>query len=112
MIVRFTVCMLALFVSLFDTHPLRAHEGHAPEGHAHVRGTVTAVSDGQLVVRNTSGQTVVIQLDLNTRYRATSLTTSSETVQVGDRVVVEVTEEANGLRAAEVRYAAVAPRTP
>jgi len=104
MTVRFTVCMLVLFVSLLGA---RAHEGHA-----HVIGTVTGVSDGQLVVSNTSGQIVAIYLDRNTRYRATGVATSSATVRVGDRVVVEVTEEANGLRAAEVRYATVAPRMP
>jgi hypothetical protein len=107
MIVRLTACLLVLFFSLFDTSPLWAHEGHA-----HVMGTVTAVNDEQLVVQTKSQQTVSILVDHNTRYRATSLTTSSETVQVGDRVVVEVTEEANSLRAAEVRYATVAPRTP
>jgi hypothetical protein len=75
-------------------------------------GTVTAVNDGQLVVSDTSGQTIAIQLDRNTRYHAAGMATSSGTVRVGDRVVVEVTEEANSLRAAEVRYATVAPRTP
>lgn len=103
-IVRLTVCMLVLFVLLLGA---RAHEGHT-----HVMGTVTGVNDSQLVVSNTSGQTITIQLDRNTRYRATGVATSSKTVQVGDRVMVDVTEEANGLRAAEVRYAAVAPRTP
>lgn len=106
-IVRFTACMLVLFVSLFDIRPLWAHEGHT-----HVMGTVAAVSDNQLVVSNTRGQTVAIQLDRNTRYRANGVAASRATVRVGDRVVVEVTEEANGLRAADVRYAAVAPRTP
>lgn len=97
MIVRLTVCILVLFVSLLGA---RAHEGHT-----HVMGTVTAVNDRQLVVQTKGQQTVSILVDHNTRYRATSLTTSSETVQVGDRVVVEVTEEASSLRAAEVRYA-------
>ncbi len=105
--VRFTGCMLVLFVSLVVVGPLWTHEGHA-----YVRGTVTAVSDGQLVVQTNGRQTVSILVDRNTRYRAISLTTSSETVQVGDRVVVEVTEAANGLRAAEVRYATNASRIP
>ncbi|MEI8013554.1 MAG: DUF5666 domain-containing protein [Nitrospira sp.] len=104
MIVRFTACMLVLFVSLLGA---RAHEGHT-----HVMGTVTEVSDSQLVVSNTSGQTVAIHLDHDTRYRTTGMATSSATVRVGDRVVVEVMEQANGLRAAEVRYATVAPRMP
>ena len=102
--VRWMTCMLVLFIALFGA---RAHEGRT-----HVVGTVTAMSDGQLVVNNKHGQALAIQRDRNTRHRATSLATSSATVRVGDRVVVEATEEANGLRAAEVRYAAVAPRTP
>ena len=36
MIVRFTACMLVLFVSLFGIRPLWAHEGSH-----HVMGTVT-----------------------------------------------------------------------
>ena len=107
MIVRLTAYMLVLLFSLFDTRPLWAHEDHT-----HVMGTVTAMSDSELVVSNTSGQTIAIQLDRNTRYRAAGVATSSVTVRVGDRVVVEVTEEASGLRAADVRYAPVAPRTP
>ena len=105
--VRFTGCMLVLFFSFVVVGPLWTHEGHT-----HVMGTVTGVNDSQLVVSNTSGQTITIQLDRNTRYRATGVATSSKTVHVGNRVVVEVTEEANSLRAAEVRYVTVAPRTP
>lgn len=105
--VRFTGCMLVLFFSLVVVRPLWTHEGHA-----HVIGTVTSAGDSRLVVSDTSGQTVEIQLDGNTRYRATGVATNRATVRVGGRVVVEVSEEANGLRAAEVRYATVAPRTP
>ncbi|MEQ1562643.1 MAG: DUF5666 domain-containing protein, partial [Nitrospiraceae bacterium] len=75
-------------------------------------GTVTAVQDGQLAVQTKGGETVTIQLDRNTRYRAAGVAASSATIHAGDRVVVEVTEEANGLRAAEVRYAPGAPHTP
>lgn len=94
--VRCAAFMMILFFPAVDPHALWAHEGHT-----HVMGTVTAVQDGQLAVQTKGGETVTIQLDRNTRYRAT-----------GDRVVVEVTEEANGLRAAEVRYAPGAPHIP
>lgn len=107
MTVRWMTFMLTLFLSVFGARPLWAHEGNT-----HVMGTVTAVSASQMIVSNKSGQTVAIQLDHNTRYRATGVATDNATVRVGDRVVVEVTEEANGLRAADVRYTAGAPRTP
>jgi hypothetical protein len=99
--------MLVLFLSLFGARFLWAHEGHT-----HVMGTVTAMSDSELIVNNKSGQTIAIPRDRNTRYRTTGVATSNATVRVGDRVVVEVTEESNSLRAADVRYTAVAPRKP
>jgi hypothetical protein len=73
--------MLVLFVALFDIRPLWAHEGHT-----HVMGIVAAVSDNQLVVSNTRGQTVAIQLDRNTRYRANGMAASRATVRVGERI--------------------------
>jgi hypothetical protein len=69
-------------------------------------GTVTALTDGQMVVQIKDGRSETIRLDRNTRYRATGVASSSGTVSVGDRVVVEITEDAGGLLATEVRYAA------
>jgi hypothetical protein len=108
MLVRFTVCVLVLFVALFDIRPLWAHEGHI---HV-VTGTVTAMNDSRLIVNNINGRTVTIQLDHSTRDRATGKATSRAIVEIGDRVVVDVTEETDGLHAADVRYQAVAPKTP
>lgn len=105
--IRFALFMTLLMLPMHSAWLAQAHEGHT-----HVMGTVTAVTDGHLVVQTKGGQTETIQLDHNTRYRAAGVATSSATIRVGDRVVVEVTEEANGLRAAEVRYAPVAPRAP
>ena len=105
--VRCAAFMVILCFPAVDPHALWAHEGHT-----HVMGTVTAVQDGQLAVQTKGGETVTIQLDRNTRYRAAGVAASSATIHAGDRVVVEVTEEANGLRAAEVRYAPGASQTP
>ena len=33
-------------------------------------------------------------------------------VEIGDHMVVDVTEESDGLHAADVRHTAVAPKTP
>ena len=84
---RFVLVMTFLILPICTAWPTQAHEGHT-----HVMGTVTAVSDGRLAVQASGGETVTIQL--------------------GDRVVVEVTEEATGLRADEVRYATPVIGTP
>ncbi|NOS77522.1 MAG: hypothetical protein HOP35_06215 [Nitrospira sp.] len=105
--IRFALFMTFLIPPMCSAWLAQAHEGHT-----HVMGAVSSVSTSQLVVQTKDGHTETIQLDHNTRYRAAGVATSSATIQVGDRVVVEVTEEANGLRAAEVRYAPAAPRAP
>ena len=105
--IRFVLFMTLLILLMCSAWLAQAHEGHT-----HVMGTVTGLTDGHMVVQTAGGQTEMIQLDRNTRYRAAGVATSSATIRVGDRVVVEVTEEAKGLRAAEVRYASVAPAIP
>ncbi|MEQ1627722.1 MAG: DUF5666 domain-containing protein [Nitrospira sp.] len=106
-LIRFVLFMTFLIPPMCSAWPVQAHEGHT-----HVMGAVSSVSTSQLVVQTKDGQAETIQLDRNTRYRAAGVATSSGTIRVGDRVVVEVTEEGSGLRAAEVRYAPVAPTTP
>lgn len=105
--IRWTMLRLWVGSALVGVCHLGAHEGHIP-----VMGTVTRLTDGHRAVQTTGGQTVTVQLDHHTPYRADGMATSSMTIRIGDRVVVEVTEEANGLRAVEVRYAPVAPATP
>lgn len=104
---RFMCFLTLLILPMHSAGLAQAHDGHT-----HVMGTVTGLTDGHMAVQMKGGQTETIQLDRNTRYRAAGVATSSATIRVGDRVVVEVTEEANGLRAAEVRYAPVAPAAP
>jgi tRNA A37 threonylcarbamoyltransferase TsaD len=107
MTMRVVLLMTFLVGSMSNAWPVRAHEGHA-----HVMGTVTAVTDSQLAVQASGGQTVTIQVDRHTRYRAAGVATDGGTVRVGDRVVVEVTEEAAGVRAVEVRYVPPVTKTP
>lgn len=104
---RFVLALTFLILPICTAWPTQAHEGHT-----HVTGTVTAVSAGPLAVQTSGGEIVTIQLDRRTRYRASGTAAGSGTVRAGDRVVVEVTEEATGLRAAEVRYASPAIGTP
>lgn len=106
-LLRFALFMTFLIPAMCSAWLAQAHDGHI-----HVMGAVSSVSASLLVVQTKDGHTETVQLDSNTRYRAAGVATSSATIRVGDRVVVEVTEEANGLRAAEVRYAPVTPNTP
>jgi len=96
--------LLVLILVAFIAVPVSAHEGTS-----HVLGTVTASGADQLVVQATDGQSVSIRLTPATRYRATGATTSS-TPSVGDRVVVEVTGNSDGMTASEVRFSSVAPK--
>jgi len=88
---------------------LIAVSAFAHEGIFHVLGTVTASSSDQLVVQTKDGKSVSIRLTPDTRYRAIGATASS-TPSVGDRVVVEVMGNSNGMTASEVRFSSVAPK--
>ena len=96
--------LLVLILVAFIAAPVSAHEGTS-----HVLGTVTESGADQLVVQAKDGQSVSIRLTPATRYRATGATTSS-TPSVGDRVVVEVTGNSDGMTASEVRFSSVAPK--
>ena len=96
--------LLVLILVTFITGPVFAHESSS-----HVLGTVTGSSADQLVVEARDGQSVSIRLTPETRYRAIGATTGS-TPSVGDRVVVEVTGNSNGMTASEVRFSSVAPK--
>lgn len=96
--------LLVLILVAFIAATVFAHEGTS-----HVLGTVTASGADQLVVQPKGGQAVSIRLTPETRYRAIGATTSS-TPSVGDRVVVEVTGNSDGMTASEVRFSSVAPK--
>src|SRR5438094_3814008 len=96
--------LLVLILVAFFAVPVSAHEGTS-----HVLGTVTASGADQLVVQAIDGQSVSIRLTPATRYRATGATTSS-IPSVGDRVVVEVKGNSDGMTAIEVRFSSIAPK--
>jgi len=96
--------LLVLILVTFITGPVFAHESSS-----YVLGTVTGSSADQLVVEARDGQSVSIRLTPETRYRAIGATTGS-TPSVGDRVVVEVTGNSNGMTASEVRFSSVAAK--
>lgn len=70
----------------------------------HVMGTATAVETDRLVVKTKDGKDVIVALTPKTRFRRSGPAGGSPLVQVGDRVVAEVTESGKDLTATEVRF--------
>lgn len=84
--------------------PLAAHEGHAHK----VLGTVTAVAEAELTVRDRAGETVTIRLTAETRYLQNDREATRADVEVGSRVVVIAVERDGVPTAQEVRVGAKA----
>jgi hypothetical protein len=76
----------------------------AHEGSTHVMGTVTESRAEQLVVKAPDGKTVSIVITPHTRYLATGTATTEITPKVGDRVVVELSNDTGSPTASEVRF--------
>jgi hypothetical protein len=83
----------------------------AHEGSQHILGTVTAVLPDQVVVQTLDNKTVTIMTTAQTRYRMIKEASTREALKVGHRVVAEITKDAAGLTASELRFSA-APAKP
>lgn len=99
------VALVSLLTLLLSSAALWAHEGSI-----HVLGTVTAVETGQLVVQTPDNKTVTIKTTAQTKYRTAKEASTREALQVGHRVVAEVTRDASGITASEVRFSTVPPK--
>lgn len=99
------LALVSLLTLLLSSTALRAHEGST-----HILGTVTAVEAGHLVVQTPDNKTVTIKTTARTKYRTTKEASTREALQVGHRVVAEVTQDATGVTASEVRFSAVPPK--
>jgi hypothetical protein len=75
---------LALAIALLVPTPMSAHEGHAHK----VMGTVTAVHDTHLEVKDKDGKISTHALDPKTKIRRGKSIASTNDIKVGDRVVV------------------------
>lgn len=80
---------LALVAGLALPAGVRAHGGHTHK----VMGTVSAVHDKHLEVKTTDGKTVAIALDAKTVYQHGKAKADTKMLKVGERVVVEATED-------------------
>jgi hypothetical protein len=76
----------------------------------HIMGTATAVEADRLGVKTKDGKDAEILLTPKTQFRRSGPASSSAGLQVGDRVVVEVTENGKELTATEVRFATPATK--
>ena len=91
--------ILLVFLVLF-LHPLAL----AHEGMPHIMGTVTALDVQHMVVKTKQGKTISVRLNSEAKYRKGKATTTGADLQVGDRVVVDVTGEGETLTAGEIRF--------
>ncbi len=103
---RWTSAALAVAVTLAlplaRPASLAAHEGHVHK----VLGTVTAVADAELTVRDRAGESVAIRLTDETHYFQGDQEATRADVEVGSRVVVSAVEKDGALTAQEVRIGA------
>jgi hypothetical protein len=76
----------------------------AHEGGVHVFGTLKSLEKDHMVVQTREGETVSIYVLPTTRYRNRGDATDTTRLKVGDRVVIDVTEEGDRLIASEVLF--------
>ncbi|MFM8552126.1 MAG: hypothetical protein ACKOCD_07425, partial [Nitrospiraceae bacterium] len=82
----------------------------AHEGSAHVMGTVTEVAADHVIVQTLDAKTVTIKTTAKTSYRTTKAASNRDALKVGHRVVAEVTQDATGMTASELRFSSVPPK--
>jgi hypothetical protein len=95
-----------LFLSALASTGLWAHEGST-----HILGTITTVAPDHVVVQTPDNKTVTIKTTAQTRYRTIKEASTREALKVGYRVVAEVTKDAAGLTASEMRFSSAAPQS-
>lgn len=80
--------LLALMFALALTPLASAHEGHDQK----IMGTISAVQNGQLTVKATTGKSSTILLNEKTKVLMGKMTQKLADIKVGDRVVVTATD--------------------
>ncbi len=89
----------SVFLVLFF-HPLAL----AHEGKPHIMGTVTALDAQRMMVKTKQGKTISVRLNSETKYRKGKAVATNADLQVGGRVVVDVTGEGETLTAGAIRF--------
>ena len=105
MVRKVLIVAFILSVTVADGGVLFAHGTGS-----HVMGTATAVEADHLGVKTKEGKDVTILVTPKTQFRRSGPAGASPSVQVGDRVVVEVTEDGKEFTATEVRFSTPQPK--
>lgn len=96
---RFLLIGLIALLTVPASSLLWAHEGHVHR----IMGTVLAVEDGQVEVKDKDGNVHAIRLDAKTKILRGKTAAPRTEITVGERVVVSVATGAPPLTASEVR---------
>jgi hypothetical protein len=94
---------LILALSLVFAAPL-TRSAFAHGTGKHVMGTATVVEADHLGMKTKEGKEITVLLTPKTQFKRSGPPGPSTNLQVGDRVVVEVTEKGKDLTAIEVRF--------
>ncbi len=99
--------ILALAVAVALVVPMRAlaHEGHAHKA----MGTISSVQGNNVMVKTTTGKTVMVMLDAKTKITQGKTTVPVSALKVGDRIVAEGPEQKEMIMATTVRLGETAP---
>ena len=92
------IAILVAGLSMVSVSPGWAHGGNE-----HVMGTVTVIDTAHLEVKTPQGATVSIKLTDKTEY-ASKNTPPTPKPGVGDRVVIDVVKDGNGLKALGMEF--------
>ncbi len=76
-------------------------------GATHVLGTVTEVTQEQIIVQTKKKKIVTVTLTPTTQYKPVGKNTTGATPHVGDRVVIEATKKSGNLSAMVIRFSSV-----
>lgn len=93
------LAIVTLAVALLMPAVASAHGGHAHK----VMGTVSSVDGNHVMVKTTSGKTVMVMLDGKTKVTKGKTAIDVAALKVGDRVVAEGTEEKEMITATTVK---------
>jgi len=100
--------VLAVLAAVLMTSALAFAHGDAE----HVRGTVTSVTDTQIVVLTTTKQTRTIPITDKTMIMKGEAHLAAKDIKAGDRVVVDVDKKSKMATEIKVGVSAAAPAKP
>ena len=98
--------LLVLAFLMMSTTAFAHGSGH------HVLGTVTAIDEKHIEVKTPQGAAVSVKLTKQARFKAKGNPESTEPPAVGNRVVIEATQEDKILTATEIQYYSARENAP